>query len=99
VKVDAIKHAYNQERLSEAKIEVESDLTVCESKPCTGPNLSFSSDDGRRNYNPASVEYTLTVPRNARIDSVEVINGAVDIRSVTGSVKASSINGESGPMG
>ncbi len=95
VKVDAIKHAYNQERLSEAKIEVESDADSLRIKTMyPDRNLSFSSDDGRRNYNPASVEYTLTVPRNARIDSVEVINGAVDIRSVTGSVKASSINGE-----
>jgi len=95
VKVDAIKHAYSQERLSEAKIEVESDADSLRIKT-TYPyrNLSFSNDDERRNQNPASVEYTLTVPRNARIDSVEVINGAVDIRSVTGSVKASSINGE-----
>ncbi|MDX6709019.1 MAG: hypothetical protein QOH96_35, partial [Blastocatellia bacterium] len=95
VKVDAIKHAYNQERLSEAKIEVESDADSLRIKTVYPyRNLSFSNDDDRRNYNPASVEYTLTVPRNARIDSVEVINGAVDVRSVTGSVKATSINGD-----
>src|SRR5258708_1735514 len=94
VKVDAIKHAYNQERLSEAKIEVESDADSLRIKTMyPDRNLSFSNDD-QRNNNPASVEYTLTVPRNARIDSVEVINGAVDVRSVKGSVKVSSINGE-----
>jgi len=95
VKVDALKHGYNQERLNEAKIEIESDADSLRIKTMyPDRNLSFSSDDDRRNNNPASVEYTLTVPRNARIDSVEVINGAVDIRSVSGSVKATSINGE-----
>jgi DUF4097 and DUF4098 domain-containing protein YvlB len=43
--------------------------------------------------NPASVEYTLTVPRRARVDSVELINGALDVEGVAGLLKATCVNG------
>jgi DUF4097 and DUF4098 domain-containing protein YvlB len=39
------------------------------------------------------VEYTITVPRGARLDKIELINGALDIQGVTGEVAASCING------
>ena len=47
---------------------------------------------GSRN-NPASVEYTLTVPRTARLDEIKLINGSLDITGVSGEVHASCING------
>ena len=53
-------------------------------------NLTFSDDD--RN-NPASVEYTLSVPRNARLDGIKLINGALDVQGIAGEVRASCING------
>jgi len=43
--------------------------------------------------NPASVEYTLMVPRNVRLDEIELINGPLDIRGVAGEVRASCVNG------
>jgi DUF4097 and DUF4098 domain-containing protein YvlB len=43
--------------------------------------------------NPASVEYTLTVPRGARLDEIKLINGALDITGAKGEVHASCING------
>ncbi len=55
-------------------------------------NQNFRSDE-RRYDNPAIVEYTLTVPRKAMLESVELVNGSLDIDGVEGNVKASSING------
>ena len=42
----------------------------------------------------ASVEYTLTVPRNARLDEIKLINGGLDVTGVSGEVHASCINGK-----
>jgi len=93
VQVDAIKTAYRRERLNEAKIEVnatEENIRIKTDYP--DGNLRFRGDD-RRNDNPATVEYTLTVPRKAVLDSIEMVNGSIDIDGVEGNVKASSING------
>jgi DUF4097 and DUF4098 domain-containing protein YvlB len=40
------------------------------------------------------VDYTLTVPRNARLDKIDLINGALDVQGVAGEVRASCINGK-----
>jgi DUF4097 and DUF4098 domain-containing protein YvlB len=93
VKVDAVKTAYRRERLDEAKIEVRTDensIHIETEYPYR--NQNFTDGQGREN-NPATVEYTLTVPRGARLDSIELINGNLDIDGVNGEVKGSSING------
>lgn len=93
VQVDAIKKAYRRDRLSEAQIEVnstEENIRIKTEYPDEDQN--FRGGEGRYN-NPATVEYTLTVPRKATLESIELINGALDIEGVEGSVKASSING------
>ena len=94
VQVDAVKRAYRKERLNEAQIQVnatEENIRIKTEYPDERQN--FRSDEGRYN-NPASVEYTLTVPRKAVLESVELVNGAIDIDGVEGNVKASSINGK-----
>lgn len=92
VKVDAVKRARNPERLREVEIRVEA----------SGDHVRIESEyvkeawrrrEFARNENPASVEYTLTVPRNARIDEISLINGSLALSDLAGSVKASSING------
>ena len=93
VQVDAVKKAYRRERLAEAKIEVtstEENIRIKTEYP--DQNQSFYKDD-RRWDNPAIVEYSLTVPRKATLESIELVNGPLDIDGVEGSVKASSING------
>ena len=93
VQVDAIKKAYRQHRLAEAKIEVNSTEEIIRVKTeYPNENQNFRSGEGRWE-NPATVEYTLTVPRKAVLDSIELINGHLDIDGVEGNVKASSING------
>ncbi len=93
VQVDAIKKAYRRERLAEAKIEVtstEENIRIKTEYP--EQTQSFHRDE-RRYENPAVVEYTLTVPRKAILESIELVNGPLDIDGVEGNVKASSING------
>ncbi|HKV36189.1 MAG TPA: DUF4097 family beta strand repeat-containing protein [Pyrinomonadaceae bacterium] len=93
VQVDAIKKAYRRERLTEAQIEVtstEENIRIKTEYPDQDQN--FRSGEGRYN-NPAIVEYSLTVPRKAMLESIELINGPLDIDGVEGNVKASSING------
>ena len=93
VQVDAIKKAYRRDRLAEARIEVNSTEEIIRIKTeYPNENQNFRSGEGRYE-NPATVEYTLTVPRKAMLESIELINGSLDIDGVEGNVKASSING------
>lgn len=91
VKVDAVKYADTKERLDEAKIEINAgkDYVSIETKyPGHDHNWNWGSHN-----NPASVEYTLTVPRTARLDEIKLINGSLDITGMNGEVRASCING------
>jgi DUF4097 and DUF4098 domain-containing protein YvlB len=92
VKVDAIKSADLKERLDEAKIEIDSGkdyISIRTRYPDHNNTFKWESRD-----NPASVEYTLTVPRAARLDQIKLINGALDITGAAGEVHASCINGK-----
>jgi len=91
VKVDAVKYARTKERLDQARVEVEanSDLVSIRTK-YTDHDQTF---DGGWN-DPAGVEYTLTVPRGARLDEIKLINGPLDIHGVAAEVRASCINGK-----
>jgi DUF4097 and DUF4098 domain-containing protein YvlB len=91
VKVDAVKYADNKEKLDLAKIEIDAskDLIAIKTK-YRDHDLTFNW--GSHN-NPASVEYTLTVPRTARLDEIKLINGALDVTGISGEVQASCING------
>lgn len=91
VKVDAVKRALNQERLSELTIDVTNTADSVQIK------TKYPDD---RNYNGrsrgdgwASVEYTVTVPRRARVDGAELVNGSLDVEGVQGDVRASLVNG------
>ena len=91
VKVDAVKYAGTKERLDEARIEIESGkdhLSIRTKYPDHDHTFNWGSSD-----NPAGVEYTLTVPRNIRLDEIKLINGSLDINGVKGEVRASCING------
>jgi DUF4097 and DUF4098 domain-containing protein YvlB len=91
VKVDAVKYADTRERMDEAKVEVDSGkdyLSIRTKYPEHDHTWNWSSHN-----NPATVEYTLTVPRNVRLDEIKLINGALDVTGVSGEVRASCING------
>jgi DUF4097 and DUF4098 domain-containing protein YvlB len=91
VKVDAVKYANTKERMDEAEIEVESGGNyVSIQTKYRDHNHTWDSNGWN---NPASVEYTITVPKNARLDEIKLINGPLDIHGVAGEVRASCING------
>jgi tetratricopeptide (TPR) repeat protein len=92
VKVDAVKRAYTQERLREAQIKVDANSGSIEIET-EYPDYRWNDRDGERHENPASVDYTLTVPRSARVEEVSLINGGLNIEGVSGPVHASSVNG------
>jgi DUF4097 and DUF4098 domain-containing protein YvlB len=92
VKVDAIKRARTPERLREAQIKVDANSGSIEMET-EYPEYRWDDRDGERHENPASVEYTLTVPRGARVEEVNLVNGALDIEGLSGPVHASSVNG------
>lgn len=90
VKVDAVKYAGTKERLNEAQIEVEagSDSISIRTKY---PSHDHTFNGGWND--PAGVEYTLMVPRTARLDEIKLINGPLDIHGAAAEVRASCING------
>ena len=91
VKVDAVKTARTKKRLEEARIVVEANRDSIMIKT-DYPQHELTFTTGDRN-NPASVEYTLTVPRGARLERIELVNGGLDIAGMTGDVRASCVNG------
>jgi DUF4097 and DUF4098 domain-containing protein YvlB len=91
VKVDAIKYSDSKERLDEARIEVDSGRDHLSIRTKYRDHDSSFSWGSR--HNPASVEYTLTVPRTVRLDEIKLINGSLDVNGVSGEVNASCING------
>jgi hypothetical protein len=91
IKVDAVKYAGTKERLDEARIEVNSGKDSISIKT-QYPDHDHTFNWGSRN-NPAGVEYTLTVPRSARLDELSLVNGGLDIKDVAGEVHASCVNG------
>jgi len=91
VKVDAVKSAWSKERLDEARIEIDSrsdSISIHTEYPGHDHNFWNGGHD-----NPASIEYTLTVPRHARLDEIKLVNGSLDIEDIAGEVKASCVNG------
>jgi DUF4097 and DUF4098 domain-containing protein YvlB len=91
VKVDAVKYADSKERLEQARIDIDSGkdhLSIRTKYPDHDLTFNWGSHN-----NPAGVEYTLTVPRTARLDEIKLINGSLDVTGVTGEVHASCING------
>jgi len=91
VKVDAVKRAYSDELLKDAEIRVHPSADSISIETHYSRNVWHEDDEHRRQ---ASVEYTLTVPRNARLDEIKLINGELDITGVSGEVRASCINGK-----
>jgi DUF4097 and DUF4098 domain-containing protein YvlB len=89
VKVDAVKRARTQQRLSEVTIDVTN----------TADSVKIKTDypENKSNYgredSPATVEYTLTIPRIASLHDAQLVNGSLDVEGLQGDVNASLVNG------
>jgi hypothetical protein len=94
VKVDAVKSAWSKDRLAEARIEIDASadrISIRTEYPNHDHTFNFGGDD--EHDNPARVEYTISVPRQARLDEIKLVNGRLDIKDVAGEVHASCVNG------
>jgi DUF4097 and DUF4098 domain-containing protein YvlB len=91
VKLDAVKRARDEKRLKNEEIRV-----TARPDSISIETHYRDSDDGwnHTHVNPGSVEYTLTVPRTARLGEIKLINGGLDVIGVNGEVRASCINGK-----
>lgn len=92
VKLVAVKTTDDKERLNEVEIVIDSKpdaLTV----ETDYDNWQQRNNQGRKNYGRLTIEYHLTVPRNAVLNDIETVNGSVRISNATNLVKASAVNG------
>jgi hypothetical protein len=80
VQIDAAKKARDQQRLDEARIEVNVTSDSVE--------IKTRYPEGHTNNNPASVHYELHVPQNARLDRINLVNGSLTVQKVSGEVNA-----------
>ncbi|ABF40040.1 hypothetical protein Acid345_1037 [Candidatus Koribacter versatilis Ellin345] len=85
VQLDAVKTANTQEKLNEAEIRVDASNDRI--------HIETHYPEHRTNNNPANVEYQLHVPRSARLDKIDLVNGKLDIDGVKGEVHGASVNG------
>ena len=90
VRVYAVKTASSPERLEALRIDVNASSRGV-FVDTHYPNSRDLSEADRHGH--WEVEYTLTVPRFASIDGVELVNGDLLIDGVEGSVEADTVNG------
>ena len=91
VTVIAHKKAGTEEYLEELKIVIEAndDHVLIETRHPDGKSRWFGSGDDTS----GSVSYEITVPEGAQLDSIETVNGDIEISGAKASVKVSSVNG------
>lgn len=89
VHVKAVKKASSQELLDGLEIKIKEDGSAIRI------DTHYPSTRGQWNGNQThlEVEYTLTIPRWAVLDRVELVNGNLTVVGVEGGVWAESVNG------
>lgn len=90
VEIVATKKADNQKDLDKIEIEIthSADEIVVETE------LGDSGHWYSHGSNSGSVKYEVIVPTGTRLDSVDTVNGNVNISGVSGEVVAESVNGD-----
>jgi hypothetical protein len=87
VKVDAVKRADSKQKLDDARIEVNSSPNEFSLKTHY-PDSWFGGY-----HDPATVEYTVTVPKGVRLRA-NVVNSPLEVSGIIGEVRASTVNAE-----
>ena len=92
VEIVAVKKGNSQEIIDEIQIIIDHSAAAIRIEtefPDKGVSGWFSWGDGDK----GSVSYTITVPDSTNLESVESVNGSLEISGVYGVVKASTVNG------
>jgi len=90
VRVYAVKHASSPERLAALRIEVEASARGV-FVDTRYPNSRDLSDADRHGH--SEVVYTLSVPRYAVLDGIDLVNGDLLVDGVEGGIDADTVNG------
>ena len=93
VRVQAVKTASSPELLDELKIIVDADSSAVRIETRYPSSRRSDDHDQPQERRHMKVEYTLTVPQFAVIDSVDLVNGNLLIDGVEGGVEAETVNG------
>lgn len=91
VRVQATKEADSREDLEKLRIEVTSSASGVRIVTRMPERDGFF---GSRHHDHLSVEYTLSVPRGASLDKIDLVNGSLAVTGMTGLVKAELVNGD-----
>lgn len=91
VKLEAVKTAHTKDDLASVEIKVDS-------RP---DSLSVEADYGQWKWGQnkkdqttsVSIEFKLSVPRNANLSEIETVNGSVTVSNFANSTKISAVNG------
>lgn len=86
VQIDAVKKARDQQKLDEARIEVDASSDSV--------RIKTKYPEGHNNNNPATVTYELHVPRQAHLDHMDLVNGSLLVSQVSGDIDGSLVNGK-----
>jgi DUF4097 and DUF4098 domain-containing protein YvlB len=86
VQIDAVKKARDQQKLDEARIEVNASSDSVQ--------IKTKYPEYHNNNNPATVTYELHVPLNARLDHIDLVNGSLQVSQVSGEIDADLVNGK-----
>jgi DUF4097 and DUF4098 domain-containing protein YvlB len=87
VQVDAIKYASSKDALEETEIVISSKTDEIRIK------TEFPSSKFWGNNHESSVDYTISVPKNADLNDISLVNGNLEINNAGGTVNASTVNG------
>ncbi len=91
VRVFATKSASSPERLAALRIEVDATGDAVEVNTRYPSSRDLPEID---RHGHSEVVYTLTVPRFASIDDVDLVNGGLSIDGVEGAIDAETVNGD-----
>jgi DUF4097 and DUF4098 domain-containing protein YvlB len=94
VRVQAEKFASSQELLDELETEINAGRNSVRIHTHYPHHRSFFGwfSSGSREH--CKVEYTLTVPRGAELDSIDLVNGGLVVIGVQGGMEADLVNGD-----
>jgi DUF4097 and DUF4098 domain-containing protein YvlB len=85
--VNAIKYASSKDALEETEIVINSKTDEIRIK------TEFPSSKFWGNNHESSVDYTISVPKNADLNDISLVNGNLEINNAGGTVNASTVNG------
>jgi DUF4097 and DUF4098 domain-containing protein YvlB len=96
VRIQAVKEASSQDLLDGLRVEIDADgdsVRIDTDYPSNKRSRDYDHDHDRGERRHMKVEYTLTVPRTARLNGVDLVNGNLMIVGVEGGIEAETVNG------